>query len=278
MNITITHNDVFPLADLPPDGDLVGRAPAEVKAMAASLQEVQIESIVVVQFDAPPHPLGYAYDVLCGTCRVKAARLNGTAALRADIWQGLTWDDFVRLRSVANSRRSKNPLADVEALRAMVAIGLPPVKMAQVLQKKPAEVMQLLKLLTLPPEILEAVRQNRVAPGVMLRLAKLDPARQQTAVDLLKTKLRLKDSDLTAINCAARAAGLPRLAVSVPALQRPARPTLAALIVRLVTEQHFDLKGNGHPPAAQSLRLEPADLAELRRLLLPPEGEAGVAN
>jgi hypothetical protein len=45
-----------------------------------------------------------------------------------------------------------------------------------------------------------------------------------------------------------------------------------------VTEQHLDLKGNGHPPAAQSLRLEPADLAELRRLLLPPEGEAGVAN
>ncbi len=237
--------------------------------MAASLKEVQIEAIVVVQFDDQPHPLGYAFDVLCGTCRVKAARLNGAATLRADIWQGLTWDEFVRLRSVANSRRSKNPLADVEALRAMTALGLPPVKMAQVLQKKPAEVVQLLRLLTLPVEILAAVRDNRVAPSVMLRLAKLDPARQQAAAELLKTKPRLMDSDVTAINCAARAAARPRLAVSIPALQRPARPTLQALMSRLITEQHIDMRGNGHPPEAQTLRLESADLVELQRLLYP---------
>ena len=52
----------------------------------------------------------------------------------------------------------------------------------------------------------------------MLRLAKLDPARQQAAVDLLKTKPRLKDSDLTAINCAARAAA------ASPAGRQRARP------------------------------------------------------
>jgi hypothetical protein len=74
---------------------------------------------------------------------------------------------------------------------------------------------------------------------------------------------------VTAINCAARAAARPRLAVSVPALQRPARPTLQALMLRLTTEQHIDMRGNGHLPEAQTLRLEPADLAELQRLLCP---------
>jgi hypothetical protein len=286
MNITVTHHDTFPLADLPPDADLVGRAPAEVKAMAASLREVQIEAIVVVQFDAQAHPRGFLCDVLCGTCRVKAARLNGMPALRADLWQGLTWDEFVRLRSVANSRRARNPLADVEALRAMVALGLPPLKMAQVLQKTPAEVKERLRLLTLPPEILDAVRQNRVAPGVMLRLAKLDPARQQAAVDMLKTKPRLTDSDLTAINCASRAQAHAQLAVSIPALQIQSRPTLPALMARIVREQRIDLKGNtaersasgDHPPAAQALWLSPEDLAELRRLLPEPTPPLAEAN
>jgi ParB-like chromosome segregation protein Spo0J len=267
MNIAVTHNDAFPLTNLPPDAHLVGRAPAEIKAMAASLKEVQIEAIVVVQFGTGAHPQAFAYDVLCGTCRVKAARLNGMPALRADIWQGLTWDEFVRLRSVANSRRTKNPLADVEALREMVKLGLTYTEMARLLEKTPPEVKQLLTLLTLPPEIMRGVRDNRVALGVLAQVAKLGPARQQAAVEVLQTKGRLKGSDLAEINRASRAQAHAQLTVAIPALQIQSRPTLQALMARLVREQRIDLKGNGHPPAAQTLRLSTEDLAELQRLL-----------
>jgi ParB-like chromosome segregation protein Spo0J len=267
MNIAVTHNDAFPLTSLPPDVHLVGRAPAEIKAMAASLKEVQIEAIVVVQFGTGAHPQAFAYDVLCGTCRVKAARLNGMPALRADIWQGLTWDEFVRLRSVANSRRTKNPLADVEALREMVKLGLTYTEMARLLEKTPPEVKQLLTLLTLPPEIMRGVRDNRVALGVLAQVAKLGPARQHAAVEVLQATGRLKSSDLAEINRASRAQAHAQLFVAVPALQIQSRLTLQALMARLVGEQDIDLKGNGHPPAAQALWLSPEDLAELQRLL-----------
>ena len=275
MNITVSHNDAFPLAGLPPDAHLVGRAPAEVKAMAVSLKEVQIEAIVVVQFAPAAHPQTFTHDVLSGTCRVKAARLNGMPALRADIWQGLTWDEFVRLRSVANSRRARNPLADVEALREMVRLGLSYTEMARLLEKTPAEVKQLLNLLTVPAEIMQGARDSRVALGVLAQVAKLGPARQQAAVDVLQAKGRLKSSDLAEINRASRARAHAQLTVAIPALQIQPRPTLQALLVRLVREQGIDLKGNsaersasgGHPPAAQTLRLSTEDLAELQRLL-----------
>jgi len=267
MNITVTHNDAFPLASLPPDEHLVGRAMAEVKAMAASLKEIQIEAIVAVQFDAGEHPQDSAYDVLCGTCRVKAARLNGMPALRADIWQSLTWGEFVRLRSVANSRRSRNPLADVEAMREMVKLGLTYTEMARLLEKTPAAVKQLLGYLNVPPEVLQGARDNRVAQGVLAQVAKLGPTRQQAAVEVLQTKGRLTSSDLVEINRASRARSHAQLAVAIPAIQVQARPTLTALMARLVREQDIDLKGNGHPPAAQALWLLPEDLAELQRLL-----------
>ncbi len=267
MNITVTHNDAFPLASLPPDEHLVGRAMAEVRAMAVSLKEVQIEAIVVVQFGAGEHPQDSAYDVLCGTCRVKAARLNGMPALRADIWQSLTWGEFVRLRSVANSRRSRNPLADVEAMREMVKLGLTCTEMARLLEKTPAEVKQLLGYLNVPPEVLQGARDNRVAQGVLAQVAKLGPARQQAAVQVLQQTGRLRSSDLTGINRAARRQASLQIQVVVPALQVPARPTLTALMARLVREQDIDLKGNGHPPTAQALWLSPEDLAELQRLL-----------
>ena len=63
--------------------------------------------------------------------------------------------------------------------------------------------------------------------------------------------------------CQARA----QLAVTIPALQLPRRPTLAELVARLVQEQNINLNSNGHPPVGQSLWLSPEDLVELRRLL-----------
>jgi hypothetical protein len=267
MNITVTHNDAFPLASLPPDEHLVGRAMAEVRAMAASLTEVQIEALVVVQFGAGEHPQDSAYDVLCGTCRVKAARLNGMPALRADVWQGLTWGEFVRLRSVANSRRSRNPLSDMEAMREMVKLGLTCTEMARLLEKTPSEVKQLLGYLNVPPEVLQGARDNRVAQGVLAQVAKLGPARQQAAVEVLQAKRRLTSSDIAEINRTSRAQAYAQLVVAIPALQIQSRPTLRALMARLVREQDIDLKGNGHPPAAQALWLSPEDLAELQRLL-----------
>jgi ParB-like chromosome segregation protein Spo0J len=270
MKVLVTHDDAFPLAHLPPDAHLVGRAQAEVRDMAASLREVQIEAIVIAEFGPGTHPRGCGYDVLGGTCRVKAARLNGMPALRADIWQGLSWDDFVRLRSVANSRRSKNPLADVEALRAMVRLGLSYTEMARLLQKHPAEVKELLKFLGLPDEILRAYGENRVAQSVLRQVAKLGPERRRAAVQVLQAKTRLTGADIGEINRAGRSQARAQLAVTVPALQLPRRPTLPELIARLVQEQHIDLNGNGHPPAGQSLWLSSDDLAALRRLLPNP--------
>jgi len=267
MQVIVTHDDAFPLSRLPPDAHLVGRAQAEVRDMAASLREVQIEAIVVAEFGPAAHPLGFGCDVLGGTCRVKAARLNGMPSLRADVWRGLTWDDFVRLRSVANSRRSKNPLADVEALRGMVKLGLSYTEMARLLQKRPAEVKELLKLLGLPDEILRAYGENRVAQSVLRQVAKLGPARQRAAVHVLDTKTRLTGADIGEINRAGRCQARTQLAVTVPALQLPRRPTLPELVIRLVREQHIDLNGNGHPPAGQSLWLSSEDLGELQRLL-----------
>ncbi len=235
--------------------------------MAASLKEVQIEAIVVVRFAPGTHPQAVTHDVLCGTCRVKAARLNGMPALRADVWQGLTWDEFVRLRSVANSRRARNPLADVEALRQMVKLGLSYTEMARLLEKTPSEVKQLLNLLAVPAEIMQGARDNRIALGVLAQVAKLGPARQQAAVEVLQAKGRLKSGDVVEINRASRAQARAQLTVAIPALQIQSRPTLQALMARLVREQGIDLKGNGHLPAAQTLWLSTEDLAELQRLL-----------
>ena len=164
-------------------------------------------------------------------------------------------------------------MADVEALRAMVKMGLSYTEMARLLQKRPAEVKELLKLLSLPDEVVRAYGENRVAQSVLLQVAKLGPERQQAAAQVLQTKSRLTSADIIEINRAGRCQARAQLAVAVPALQMPRRPTLPELVARLVQEQNIDLNGNGQPSAGQSLWLSPEDLAELRRLLPLPEAD-----
>jgi len=106
--------------------------------------------------------------------------------------------------STANSRRSKNPLADVEGLQAMVTLGLCYTEMARLLQKRPAEVKELLQLLGLTDEIFRVYAENRVAQSLLLQVAQLGPDRRRAAIQVRQAKTRLSGADIAEINRAGR--------------------------------------------------------------------------
>ena len=259
MSLTYQYEPAFRLDRLPPDDALTGREAAEVKAMAATLAEDgQLDPIgVALLTQGEPH-----HDLLRGTRRVKAARLLGWPALRAEVVIGLTPDQLTLLRSVDNSARARNRWADVEALRLLLRDGLMVNDMARLLRKSAGEVKQLLKYVDLPPVILAGAKAGKIRAAALDRVAKMSPERRQQAIARFRETGRLTSTDMTELLGAARSADLGLQAVPVPGLLLN-RPTLTGLLMQLVSDQQLDLSGR----TEQVLRLRPETLAELRRLL-----------
>ena len=194
------------LSDLPPDTWFVARPD---KDLLRSVEAVGVLQPICVS----PMPIGSVskWHVHGGTRRIQAARAAGHHQIPALVVE----QDDPQARSDAvlvalNATARPNPVAEYEAIAAMMEAGATPKQIARDAAIPYATVVRRLRLHDLVPELLQALRDGRLAYGVAEKITRLGVRAQLRLVERLDEngKLTGKDAkeEATALADAATAA------------------------------------------------------------------------
>jgi len=151
--------DVFDieLDRLVPDPDQPRKEfdPAEIEALAASLKADGQLQPIVVRYDDEAN----VYIVICGERRLRAAILAELPALKAVLQSREDPEDRRTVQLIENSLRAKLTYSErAKAYKALMdAKGWGPTALAERLQLDQSTVSATLRLLELPPDVLERV-------------------------------------------------------------------------------------------------------------------------
>jgi ParB/RepB/Spo0J family partition protein len=130
---------------------------------------------------------GPRYVLVAGERRWRAARLAGLARVPALVREGLSDADALRLALIENlQRRDLDPLEEAAGYRRLRELGLKQAQVAAAVHRSQPAVANALRLLDLPEEVQEAIREGRLssAHGRALAAYKAFPALQQALAAL----------------------------------------------------------------------------------------------
>ena len=209
------------LADLPPDDEIPGPPPtagfvAEIRANG------QLEPVVLARLAGCGR-----WFVVSGGRRIKTRRRLNAATVDAIVRHDVPRAVALVWRQKANTR-SPNPLAVLDAIRALALEHGSLAQIAAALDLTQAEVKQALPLLALPAAVLGGVQAGTVALGVARAVARL-PSRalRAQAAERLAEQGRLTARDVQDLRAARSTAPLQTLGLTDPAPPPPpTSPTL----------------------------------------------------
>lgn len=182
-------DQTIPLDTLP----FVYEAPP--KSLVDSVARFGVLQPIIVQADMTSALLerpGPVFHIIAGRRRVAAARAAKLAEIPARILKGAAGDvnpDVILL--IENAERSANVAAEARAIQALVATRKAdgslygPKDIAQATGMKIATVKKRMALLTLHPDLLQALEEGTIKPTVAEAAAKLGKAQQANLVDNL---------------------------------------------------------------------------------------------
>jgi ParB family chromosome partitioning protein len=213
---------------------------AAIEDLAASIRTQGIVQPLVVT------PEGEGYTIIAGERRLRAARKAGLEVVPVFVRQVADDRELLELALVENLQRSDlNPIEEAEAYAALQEkFGLSQEEVAQRVGKARTTVTNSLRLLRLPDEVLDLLREGRLTAGQARPLLGLEDPEEQ---------IRLADS---AVRDGLSARDLERLAAGSreekPKPKKPDRPvevhTAAAeerLTRRLQTRVEIRRQGKG---------------------------------
>jgi ParB family chromosome partitioning protein len=213
---------------------------AAIEDLAASIRTQGIVQPLVVT------PEGEGYAIIAGERRLRAARKAGLEVVPVFVRQVADDRELLELALVENLQRSDlNPIEEAEAYAALQEkFGLSQEEVAQRVGKARTTVTNSLRLLRLPDEVLDLLREGRLTAGQARPLLGLEDPEEQ---------IRLADS---AVRDGLSARDLERLAAGSreekPKPKKPDRPvevhTAAAeerLTRRLQTRVEIRRQGKG---------------------------------
>lgn len=222
----------IPLSQLP--------APPGTKVRASLLKSIQ-EKGVLTPILVRQNGAGYA--ILDGRRRVVASRKAGLEAIPAILLE----EGGPEVTLLTHATRSENPVAELEAIRALQRRGLSEKEIARAGYASLARIRRLAKLNRLAPEMAEKVDAGEIAPGVAFQIASL-PQEQQH--QLLAEQEKITARTVRQAKYARRQAAVP----SLPELGEQTRPvtveellkclcadTLAQILAELPEETRFDV-------------------------------------
>jgi len=184
------------------DGNKLEELSSSIKQVGV-LQPVLVREVLaggeVLQHpDSTAGPDAVAFCVVAGERRVRAARLAGLTDVPAII---CTYEetDALKVALLENIQREDlGPVEEAEAYRnLMESYGATQEELAEMLGKKRSSVANLLRILTLEPEILELLQAGNITRGhakALLGLAP-GPARLQLAKMCYKKDLSVRDCE-----------------------------------------------------------------------------------
>jgi ParB/RepB/Spo0J family partition protein len=131
----------------------------EIEGLSKSMVAKQLQAIIVCRVADPQSPGGWRYEVVAGVGRTLAARKLGWDKIRADVYEGLTEPQKLRMIFSENEdRKNASPLYQAHILKGMMeGDHLTQEELAESVGKTQANVNQYLSLLELSPKILENI-------------------------------------------------------------------------------------------------------------------------
>ena len=174
-DVTRTRTELFRLDKFP----IHLPGPEPDKALVESVREFGvIEPIVLIEWDGQD----YLRD---GVRRVKAARLVGLAQIEAKIYT-LSPGFGPRFTLVLNNQRSHNPITEYEAIKDLLAQpGMTKERITQITGVPRATIDKRLYLGRLHPDLLRALADGTLKPGVAEACSKLGEQTQARLADVL---------------------------------------------------------------------------------------------
>lgn len=198
--VQVDLSELFPEVIEEPESVLIGMhlieetpytAPA---ALRASMESHGLLQPVIL--NAPER--GARYEIVDGRRRVAAARALGWQHIGAIVY---TVDSLVAhtMTVTANTIRSANPLTDLEAIMALHERGYTESDIATATGLRVGTIRKRLKLTRLPDEIMQGVKNGKIALGVAERVASLPDARVHDAVERFTESGKLTGDDVSDI-------------------------------------------------------------------------------
>lgn len=178
--LTIALDDIVPNPRQPRQGlDRHG-----LEELAASIREHGlIQPLVVAPLDEDPGSGKPHYQLVAGERRWQAARLAGLSRVPAVV-KSVTPRELLELALVENIQRADlNPLEEASAYHQLIQeFGLTQEQVAARVGRSRAAIANAVRLLRLPEEIKDALRQDRISEGHARAILGLDDAGDQLAV------------------------------------------------------------------------------------------------
>ncbi len=174
------------------------------------------------------------YEVVIGERRVRAARLAGLEAVLAVVRGNLEDTELLTLALVENIQREDlNPIEEARAYRDLLErTGQTQKKLGETIGKSQPAIANALRLLTLPPELQEAVADGRLPPAharALLRIASLEE-QKMLATAVIAGDLSLQDMERIAKKSARRAKAAQAKNPDMEVLQHRFEGALAAKV------------------------------------------------
>lgn len=168
---------------------------AALDDLAASIRDQGVITPLIV---TPSDSSTGHFTIVAGERRWRAARLAGLEQVPAIIRE-LGWEDLQRQALIDNVvRQDLNAVEEAQAYeRLMQEFGMTQENLAAALGKSRPAIANTLRLLNLPPAILDLVREGKLSPGharAILALTDADAQRRATD-EILSKQLSVRDTE-----------------------------------------------------------------------------------
>lgn len=194
--------------------------PEKLKELAASIREKGVVQPVIVR------PKDDRYELVAGERRLRAAKEAGLSKIPA-IVKEFAESEMLEIALIENIQRQEiNPIEEAEAYRQLTSrFGLTQEDMAKKVGKNRSSVSNSLRLLRLPPQIQDWLREGKLSAGHARAILGLESPIQQieTAGKVVKRSLSVREAEAlinrTRTNVSRETSGLKRRDPAVEACE-----------------------------------------------------------
>ncbi|GGB70559.1 ParB/RepB/Spo0J family partition protein [Deinococcus soli (ex Cha et al. 2016)] len=212
--------------------------PGEASTVIKSVGTVGVLQPILLKVSADP---AYRYEIVEGNRRDHSARHYELTVVPALITDGSA-AQLAAARAIANTARSSNPVQEARAWDAVMKAGVyaDVNALARDFGVPVVTVKQRLKLMKLPPHLLDGILERKIAEGTAEKIANMDDTYRTRALVLYQEVTakgeRFTDTHLKEVR-ARREGDLTRTALSALSALPSAQPLLSLTPVEILAEE-----------------------------------------
>lgn len=204
------------LDEIVPNDLIIG--PDPTPQFIKSVGRIPVFDPVILQLDKSIDPVFLS--VKAGGRRVKASRIHGREEIPAIIYPADT-KNMLLISLHENEQRAQNLISAYLIVKDFLDNGSSIKEVAELMDKPISRVRDILKLDSLHPELLNALKEDKIKTSTATRIAKLEQPDQQLLVEKFKETGKVTSSDVGSVrSCSAAELGkvLPQSVFDMPVI------------------------------------------------------------